>query len=475
MKCKNIGQRPLETGSTILMSLVVMTVGTVGFASWVSLLSARASQINQKEHVLSHRIAELNSRSVARESLYTGALTIRQSAPRFIAVPGSGSRTVISAIKESTFSSSTTTNNIVFVGQGNGHGFQVRVPVTMNVERSGSAADSIRLSSSTYSRNYFLRSRSAQLSGDLIVLHRPKSNASKEQRLLGNIKVYGNTLIWDPKNVIVGDSLKTSSYMIPTINVNGAATVKALRDLNGQYSAPSNFAMIPMTSANASPKEAFNGQIDIIDPGHAAAWSMKEAISKIGYTTVKGNAVHNNGRGVTSDGKGKVQIDLGSLFLPNIHIEDNVSEVHFQGQSSFVFNRADSLSAVAVMITQSPESELDLNNIFFHGKSNRRLVVAVKKSLRSASKDINYAFTEASTNPLWRMILIAENADFKILEDMNPSGQVTIQGGIATDQSFEWSENGNKKLNVMREEDPKFLEYLAPRLAWIESYPNTKQ
>ena len=75
MKCKNIGQRPLETGSTILMSLVVMTVGTVGFASWVSLLSARASQINQKEHVLSHRIAELNSRSVARESLYTGAVS----------------------------------------------------------------------------------------------------------------------------------------------------------------------------------------------------------------------------------------------------------------------------------------------------------------------------------------------------------------------------------------------------------------
>jgi len=473
MKYKNIEKRPLETGSTILMSLIVMTVGTVGFASWVSLLSARASQINQNEHVLSHRIAELNSRSVARESLYSGALTIRQSAPRFIVVPGSGSRTVISAIKESTFVSSTTINNIVSVGQGNGHGFQVRVPVTMDVKRSGSVADSIRLPSSTYLRNYFLRSRSAQLSGDLIVLHRPKSNASKGQRLSGNIKVYGNTLIWDPKNVIVGDSLKTSSYMIPTIN--GSTRVKALRDLDGQYFAPSNFAMIPMTSGSLSSGDAYAGQIDIIDPSHATAWSMKEAISKIGYTTVKGNVVHNNGRGVTSDGEGKVQIDLGSSFLPNIHIEDNVSEVHFHGQPSFVFNRADSLSAVAVMITQSAESVLDLSKIFFHGKSNRRLVIAVKKNLQSTSNQINYAFTEASINPLWRMILIAENTDFKIFEDMNPSGQVTIRGGIATDQSFEWSENGNKKLNVMCEEEPKFLEYLAPRLAWIESYPNTNQ
>jgi len=470
MKSRNTGQMPLETGSTILMSLVVMTLGTVGFASWVSLLSARASQINQKEHVISHRIAELNSRSLARESLYSGALTVRQSAPRFIAIPGSDSRTVISGVKESAFSSSTTIDNIVSVGQGNGHGFQVRVPVTMDVERSRSAVDSTRLPSSIYSRNYFLRSRSAQLSGDLIVLHRPKSNASTKQRLSGNIKVHGNTVIWDPENVVVGDSLKTSSYMIPTIN--GAAGLKALRDLNGQHFAPSNFAMLPTTSGNAGPDTAFKGQIDIIDPDHATAWSMKEAISKIGYTTVKGNVVHNNGRGVTSDGKGKVKIDLGSLFLPNIHIEDNVSEVHFHGQSSFVFNRADSLPAVAIMITQSSESALDLSRIFFHGKSNRRLVVAVKKSLQSTSNSIGYAFTEGSINPLWRMILVAENANFKVLEDMNPFGQVTIRGGIATDQSFEWSENGNKKLYVICEEEPKFLEYLAPRLAWIESYPN---
>ena len=191
MKSRNTGQMPLESGSTILMSLVVMTLGTVGFASWVSLLSARASQINQKEHVLSHRIAELNSRSLARESLYSGALTIRQSAPRFIAIPGSDSRTVISGVKESAFSSSTTIDNIVSVGQGNGHGFQVRVPVTMDVERSRSAVDSTRLPSSIYSRNYLLRSRSAQLSGDLIVLHRPKSNASTKQRLSGNIKLHG--------------------------------------------------------------------------------------------------------------------------------------------------------------------------------------------------------------------------------------------------------------------------------------------
>ena len=91
MNSNNIRVRPLEAGSTILMSLVVMTVGTVGLASWISLLSARASQINNKENVLSHRIAELNSRSVVRESLYS-VLTARQSSPRLIAMPNSDSR-----------------------------------------------------------------------------------------------------------------------------------------------------------------------------------------------------------------------------------------------------------------------------------------------------------------------------------------------------------------------------------------------
>jgi hypothetical protein len=471
MNSNNIGLRPLEAGSTILMSLVVMTVGTVGLASWISLLSARSSHINNKENVLSHRIAELNSRSVARESLYSRALTIKQSAPRFISMPNSDCRTIIPAIKESAFSSTTTVNRIVSVGQGNGHGFQVEIPVSMNVERKGSAANATRLPSSTYLRNYLLRSRSAQLSGDLIVMHRPKSNTEKSQRLSGNIKVYGNTLIWAPKNIFIGDSLRTSTYMIPTIiEFDGA---KAIRNLDGQYFPPSNFTMLAMTSSGVGSRSVFSGEIDIIDPSHTESWSMKESIEEIGCTRVRGNVTHNNGRGVTSNGLGKIEIDLGSPFLPNIHIEDNVSEVHFHGQSNFIFSHANRLSEVAVIITQSSESILDLSRIFFHGKSNRRLVVAVKKNIQSSYYDVQYAFTEASINPLWRMILIAEDTPLKILEEQNPSGQVTIQGGIATDQSFEWSENGNKKLNVIRETDPKFLEYLAPRSAWIESYPNT--
>ena len=190
-------------------------------------------------------------------------------------------------------------------------------------------------------------------------------------------------------------------------------------------------------------------------------------------TNVRGNVVHNNGRGITSDGQGRIEIDLGSSFLPNIHIEDNASEIHFHGQSNFVFNHADLLPAVAILITQSSESTLDLSRTFFHGKNNRRLVVAVKKNSHSKSQEVQYAFTKASINPIWRMILLAENTSLKILEEQNPAGQVTVQGGISTDQSFEWSENRNKRLNGTREGEPKFLEHLAPRSAWVESYPNT--
>ena len=117
-----------------------MTVGTVGLASWISLLSARSAHINNKEYVLSHQIAELNSRSVAKESLYGRDLTIKQSAPRLISMPDDDSRTIIPAIAESALSSTTTTNSIVSIGQGNGHGFQVAVPVSMNVGVIGVSA-----------------------------------------------------------------------------------------------------------------------------------------------------------------------------------------------------------------------------------------------------------------------------------------------------------------------------------------------
>ena len=87
---------------------------------------------------------------------------------------------------------------------------------------------------------------------------------------------HGNILILDPKNIFIGDSLRTSTYMIPTINEFN--TTKPIRDLDGHYFPPSNFALLAMTSGAVGSGSAFSGKTDVIDPLHETSYSIKESI-----------------------------------------------------------------------------------------------------------------------------------------------------------------------------------------------------
>ena len=89
-------------------------------------------------------------------------------------------------------------------------------------------------------------------------------------------------------------------------------------------------------------------------------------------------------------------------------IEGNVKELHFNGQSEFVFSRADQLPAVVIIMNDSIGSSFNLNKISFHGRNMRRLVVCLKKRIELAAHPVDYAFTDKSGNTIWRMILVAE-------------------------------------------------------------------
>ena len=96
---------------------------------------------------------------------------------------------------------------------------------------------------------------------------------------------------------------------------------------------------------------------------------------KLAHVKVSGKTKYNRGRGVVVDGNGTVQIDLGSTFLTNVIVNDNVKSLHLKGQSNFVFNRADQLPAVAIVINSSNDSNFNLEKITFDGKNMRRLVL----------------------------------------------------------------------------------------------------
>ena len=87
-----------------------------------------------------------------------------------------------------------------------------------------------------------------------------------------------------------------------------------------------------------------------------------------------------------------------------------------------------------------------------------------------SSYPVSYVFTGSGDKTVWRMILVAENTTLIASNSETPDGDFNLIGGISTDGSFEWSNDFNKRLTLSREYSANFLEFIAPRLAWLESY-----
>ena len=242
-----------------------------------------------------------------------------------------------------------------------------------------------------------------------------------------------------------------------------------LKNHLGEIIAPLNFPVSPRTGGNANAENAYSGMLNIIDPEGDAPWSVTRGIEKLAHVKVSGKTKYNRGRGVVVDGNGAVQIDLGSTFLTNVIVNDNVKSLHLKGQSNFVFNRADQLPAVAIVINSSNDSNFNLEKITFDGKNMRRLVLCLKRKESGSSDPVEMIFTGTVPRTVWRTILVAENVPLVAVDSKIPQGEYNLIGGISTDRSFKWSNDSRKPLNLSREESSNFLEYLAPRTAWVEA------
>ena len=472
MRFKEYKDRSKVSGATILMGLMVMAFGTIGLTAWVSILSARSEQVRNYEFQISHRISKLNTESIIKQSIYNNCLNSDKRTFKLYRVPNKNDVAIVRGTNGSTFLSKVSPEKYLRIGQGNGGGFQSSVLASIFTKRRNSGNINLVEGPNHFLKNYYLRSRSPILSGDLLVMHRPINSWNLNRKLSGNIHVYGNSMLWNLSELKIGDKIRTASYAIP--GISNDVSVKPLKNLQDEFIAPLNFPIKAHTTGIDAEGSSYSGVLDVIDPGKFAPWSVKSAVEELANVRVNGSAVYNRGRGVMSDGSGIVNVDLGSPFLTNVIIGGNVKELHFNGQSGFVFSRADQLPAVVIIMDDSSGSSFNLSKIFFHGKNMRRLVVCVKKRIDLAMYPVDYAFTDKSGNTVWRMILIAENTHLVAANDDIAFGDFNLIGGISTDRSFEWSNNIEKRLVIKREASPGFLEYLAPRTAWLESFRKKK-
>ncbi len=130
--------KPLhESGSTILMGLVVMAFGTAGIAAWVSLLSARSGQIRGYEFQASNQIAGMNAEAIMKQSVYKNYINSQSTNLKLYGVPETNNSLVIRGGAESTFLSTLTPERYSRIGQGNGAGFQTSLFTDVSIKLAG--------------------------------------------------------------------------------------------------------------------------------------------------------------------------------------------------------------------------------------------------------------------------------------------------------------------------------------------------
>jgi hypothetical protein len=462
-------KRFATSGSAILMGLVVMTIGTFGVAAWVSLLNSRAIHIQSMEVSSNHRIAKVNARAVAEEFIYRNVLSKASSPAGNIQVPGSSSTLVMTPSETAPLTSLARPTGEVSTGLANGYGYQVELPVsvTINVDHDNDpATESIP---STYSRSYLLKSRAPQLTGDLMVMHRPGAATSNNSELSGQVRVFGNTLIWSSALSVDSESGFRSNRFITFNRVTSPGTGR-LRNLDGELIAPANYPQVANTAGEVESGSSYDGRLNVIDPGPHVPWSMKKRLLGGSHIVLTGDKEFDSGRGARSDGSGNVHITLGDTHLTGVLIGNHVRTINLIGQhDALSFAHAGSRAAVQIIVHQTEGQGRTLRNIHLRGSNNRRLLLGIKRDAVTES-EVRMTFSDANKDPKWRLMLVAENC--KLVAGNSPNGIVTVVGGIRTDRDFRWSPSAGKILELRRETDAGILESLIPRTAWIESYAN---
>ena len=462
-------KRFASSGSAILMGLVVMTIGTFGVAAWVSLLNSRAIHIQSMEVSSVRRISQVNARALAEEFIYSNVLGNVASPTGSIQIPTDSSTIVLTPSGMVPLTSLVRPTGEVMTGLANGYGYQVELPVsvTINVDH-----DNDPLTGSmpnTYSRSYLLKSRAPQLTGDLIVMHKSPSTISDVIELSGQIRVFGNTLIWSSELSVDADSGFRSNRFI-TFNRRGSSAAGRLRNLEGEWIAPANYPQVTNTAGVVVNGNSYDGRLDVIDPGSDVPWSMKKRLLEGNHIILAGDKEFDSGRGARSDGSGNIYITLGDNHLTGVLIGNHVRTITLDGQHDAVsFAQASSQAALQIIIHQTPGQGRTLRNLNLRGSNNRRLLLGIKRDTVTDS-EVRMNFPDANKNPSWRLMLIAENC--RLVAGNSPDGTVTLVGGIRTDSDFKWSNSISKVLELRRETQAGVLESLMPRTAWIESYAN---
>jgi hypothetical protein len=426
-------------GSAILLALLLIAVVGVLTAAALSLHIARTRMVEQAFTAVERRLALENAKALAQEFFLERVMTSTTGADfdldlgslGGISVPGWGAAAMQSVQKVA---------GVNHFNPGNGDTYTLALTVTLNDGESD------------HERRYEVRSRSPLLAGTLLASHTP-TIVPGASLAIGGIDVDGGAFVWVPG---LGMTFTPDAYSVPDDSTavtfsNSAGTALAALDL-----------ALPRQIANPRAGAAlfYSGQLDVIDNAAAAANSLAAKVTSGPYTLVNGSVADADATdGITCDGAGVVTINLGELELGNVYIPGEISTLVLDGQPLSGDTAADAMTAILVVVNQPATSSRDLTQVTLNNHNSRRVVLAVKKESSVGTLPIQFTTAQAA----WRLLLELENTPVAI----STTTAATLTGGIRSDRSLLLSAG---TLRLALEADPKYLDQLASRTAWVESY-----
>ena len=440
-----------ESGSVIIVALMICAMGALGITAWVSVLDARNGQVNSIEAAIARRISAENGRAAAKEYFYRNVVTKSSGAAYTENLPGGwGSFTVAAWGTEAPMSSSVSSAYNQF-------GPVPYLSYTKNF--TVTISDGV----SDLTNQFQVRSRSPMLGGDLFTLHSPTLTPAATNTVSGPFNVLGRAVIWTGEPSVNVDDMDAEQY----VNPDGAGSTLLLGDPVGGVVMPDNYPLAPATN-NEFGGVAYNGSLNVVDGG--VGNEANSMLAKMGTpTVVEGSVVLVLTNGVECDGAGRVDIDLDDPNLPNLVIRD-AEDIYFAGQTTPAEDAAAAaLPPVTIVSVRTTLLQRELLNVRMFDRNFRRLNFGLKKLV--GTEPLYCFFYDADTNPTWRMLMTLENTP-TVFQNVH-EGIVTIQGGLQSDRSLALVNGLDAfpgSINFENETDPGTLEAVASRTAWIESY-----
>jgi hypothetical protein len=440
-----LSHHSLSKGGVLLYALVVMALGAVVAAAWIGTMSARMLYTESKDKAIDRRITLENSRLLATQYFLSQVLPGESGAALNISYEIDGQTIAAFEIAEWTDAPLLSTtlapgHNVFAPGAGDGYTLDFAVEIT-----NGSV---------TIPWLFQARSRSPLYGLDLLNAQRPLLDPSSALELDENIRNPANAILWRPNTPNLY-GFRTGSFQTP----GTPPPAVTLLSPGGASILQSNLAFPPMTSGPAG-ADAYNGALDVVrDSSNPNSLGAK---AKSGTFILIDGLLEQDFEGITNDGQGTVEIHLLTPTTTRIFIDGNVETLRLIGQANAgESNQATGLPGLLIVLDQDATSTADLTQVEMEGSNSRRLYLAVRKTNGTA---VLFNHLEAADPLLWRMGMTLENTP---VEYALAGGSLLLTGGLRTDRTFQVS---GGFMNLNPEPDPRLLERLADRIAWLETY-----